>query len=128
VLANLKSGSALAVLVCIAVGTSANGASAVTAEVAKKCDALTANAYPPAVPGNPAAGSTKGTATAERKYFRDCVAHGGNMSAKPEPTTTGQASPADSGGRKARQKEHDTYKPCPASVAIHGRNLCLGVN
>jgi hypothetical protein len=127
-LANLKSGSALAILVCIAVGISANGASAVTAEVAKKCDALTANAYPPAVPGNPAAGSTKGTAAAERKYFSDCVAHGGNISTEPGPTTTGQASPADSGGRKARQKEHDTYKPCPASVAIHGRNLCLGVD
>jgi hypothetical protein len=127
-LANLKSGSALAALVCIAVAISANGASAVTAEIAKTCDTLTANAFPPVVPGNPAAGRTKGTATAERKYFSDCVAHGGNMSTETEPTTTGQASPADSGARKARQKEQDTYRPCPASVAIHGRNLCLGVN
>jgi hypothetical protein len=80
------------------------------------------------VPGNPAAGNTKGTAPAERKYFTDCVAHGGNISVEPEATTTGKAGPADSGGRKAREKEHDSYKPCPASVAIHGRNLCLGVN
>jgi hypothetical protein len=136
-LASLKSVSALAVLVCIAVGTSANGASTVTAEVAKKCQALTANAYPPVVPGNPAAGSAKGTAPAERKYFRDCVAHDGKMSTEPkpttmstepEPTTKGQPGPADSSGRKAGQKERDTYKPCPASVAIHGRDLCLGVN
>jgi hypothetical protein len=130
-LANLKSRSALAVLVCIAAGASASGASAVTAEVAKKCDALTANAYPPRVPGNPAAGSAKGTGPAERKYYGNCVAHGGNVSTEPAPTTTGEAAPGtvrpDSGGRKVQQKEHDTYKPCPASVAIRGRNLCLGL-
>jgi hypothetical protein len=130
-LANLKSRSALAVLVCIAASTSASGASAVTAEVAKRCDALTANAYPPRVPGNPAAGSAKGTGPAERKYYSNCVAHGGNVSAEPVPTATGEALPGavptDSGGRKVQRKEHDTYKPCPASVAIHGRNLCLGL-
>jgi hypothetical protein len=130
-LANLKSRSALAVLACIAVGTSASNASAVTAEVAKRCEALTAKAYPPLVPGNPAAGTAKGTGSAERKYYSNCVAHGGSMSTEPEPTITGEAVPGtvptDSGGRKARQKEHDTYKPCPASVAIHGRNLCLGL-
>ena len=73
---NLKIGSALAVLVCIAV---APNASAVTAEVAKKCSALTAKAFPPRVPGNPAAGSAKGTGQAERDYFNKCVANGGNM-------------------------------------------------
>jgi hypothetical protein len=55
------------------------GASAVTAEVAKKCAALTAKAYPPRVPGNPAAGLAKGTAQSERDYFNKCVANGGNM-------------------------------------------------
>jgi hypothetical protein len=130
-LANLKSGSALAVLVCIAAGTSASSASVVTAEVAKRCEALTAKAYPPLVPGNPAAGTAKGTGPAERKYYSNCVENGGNMSTEPEPTITGEAVPgtvpADSGGRKVRQKEHDTYKPCPASVAIRGKNLCLGL-
>jgi hypothetical protein len=31
------------------------------------------------VPGNPAAGSAKGTGQSERDYFRKCVANGGNM-------------------------------------------------
>jgi hypothetical protein len=76
VLANLKIGSALVALVCIAV---APNASAVTAEVAKKCNALTAKAYPPRVVGNPAAGSAKGTGQSQRDYFNKCVANGGNM-------------------------------------------------
>jgi hypothetical protein len=76
VFANLKIGSALVALVCIAV---APNASAVTAEVAKKCNALTAKAYPPRVPGNPAAGLAKGTAQSARDYFNKCVANGGNM-------------------------------------------------
>jgi hypothetical protein len=130
-LVNLKSRSALAVFACLAVGTSASSAFAVTAEVAKRCEALTTKAYPPLVPGNPAAGSVKGTGAAERKYYSNCVAHGGNMSNAPEPTTTGEAVPGavptEPGGAEVRQKEHDAYKPCPASVAIHGRNLCLGL-
>jgi hypothetical protein len=113
------------VLVCIAIGASASAAAAATAEVAKKCQSLTAQAYPPSVPGNPATG----TGPAAQKYYRDCVARGGDVSGKPEPTTTGLAgagtSSADSGGRK--QKDKDTYKPCPAAVAIHGRNVCLGL-
>jgi hypothetical protein len=76
VLANLKIGGALVALVCVAVAPSA---SAVTAEVAKKCNALTAKAFPPRVPGNPAAGTVKGTGQSERDYFNKCVANGGNM-------------------------------------------------
>jgi hypothetical protein len=76
VFANLKIGSALVALVCIAV---APNASAVTAEVAKKCNALTAKAYPPRVVGNPAAGSAKGTGQSKRDYFNKCMANGGNM-------------------------------------------------
>jgi len=76
---HVKSASALAGLVCIAVGCMTGGASAVTAEVAKKCAALTAKAYPPRVPGNPAAGLAKGTAQSERDYFNKCAAAGGNM-------------------------------------------------
>jgi hypothetical protein len=74
--ANLNIGSALVALVCIAVAPSA---SAVTVEVAKKCNALTAKAYPPRVVGNPAAGSAKGTTQSERDYFTKCVANGGNL-------------------------------------------------
>ena len=64
--ANLKFGSALVTFICIAVGPVTKSASAVTAEVAKKCSALTAKAYPPRVVGNPAAGSAKGTAQSVR--------------------------------------------------------------
>jgi len=76
---NLKIGSVLVALVCIAVGCMTGSASAVTAELAKKCQALTAKAFPPRVPGNPAAGSAKGTGRSERDYFNKCVANGGNM-------------------------------------------------
>jgi hypothetical protein len=78
-LAHVKFGSALVGLVCIAVGWMVGGASAATAEIAKKCAALTAKAYPPRMPGNPAAGLAKGTAQAERAYFNKCVATRGNM-------------------------------------------------
>ena len=77
--ANVKFGSALVALVFIAVGAMTDSASAVTVEVAKKCNALVANAYPPREPGNPAAGSAKGTGRSERNYFSKCVANGGNM-------------------------------------------------
>ena len=77
--ANVKFGSALVALVFIAVGAMTDSASAVTVEVAKKCNALVANAYPPREPGNPAAGSAKGTGRSERDYFNKCVANGGNM-------------------------------------------------
>ena len=58
---NLKKTSVLVALVCVAVGCMTGSASAVTAQLAKKCQALTAQAFPPLVPGNPAAGSAKGT-------------------------------------------------------------------
>lgn len=77
--ANPKFWSALVVLICIAVGSMTNSASAVTVEVAKKCQALSAKAYPPRVIGNPAAGSAKGTGQSERDYYNKCVANGGNI-------------------------------------------------
>ena len=76
---NLKIGSVLVALVSIAVGCMTSSASAVTAELAKKCQALTAKAFPPRVPGNPAAGSAKGTGQSQRDYFNKCVANGGKM-------------------------------------------------
>jgi hypothetical protein len=56
-----------------------HNASAVTAEVAKKCSALTAKAFPPRVIGNPAAGSAKGLPQEQQNYFKRCVANGGNV-------------------------------------------------
>ncbi len=77
--AHVKFESALVGLVCIAVGCMNGKASAVTADVARKCAALTAKAYRPQVPGNPAAGLAKGTVQFKRDYFNKCVANGGNM-------------------------------------------------
>jgi hypothetical protein len=79
VFAKMKSWSALAALLCVAVWSMTDSASAVTAEVAKKCNALTAKAFPPREVGNPAAGSAKGTGRAELAYHRNCVANDGNM-------------------------------------------------
>jgi hypothetical protein len=71
--------TALAALISIGLGIMTISASAVTVELAKKCNALTAKAYPPRVIGNPAAGSTKGTGLSEHDYYQKCVANGGNM-------------------------------------------------
>jgi hypothetical protein len=54
-------------------------ASAISVEVAKKCNVLLAKEFPPREVGNPAAGSTKGNSQAERDYFKKCVENGGNM-------------------------------------------------
>jgi hypothetical protein len=49
------------------------------AELARKCDALTAKAFPPIEPGNPAAGSTKGSGSEAQAYFRKCIANDGRV-------------------------------------------------
>jgi hypothetical protein len=56
-----------------------NGIPAITAELAKKCQALTAEAFPPRVIGNPAAGSAKGSGKDALAYFSKCVKNGGTM-------------------------------------------------
>ncbi|HLH12817.1 MAG TPA: hypothetical protein VKV77_13200 [Methylovirgula sp.] len=58
--------------------TATSEAPTASADIVKKCGALAAKAYPPRVPGNPAAGSAKGTAKAKQAYFKQCVANGGN--------------------------------------------------
>jgi hypothetical protein len=55
----------------------ASEARAITSEVAKKCQVLTSAAFPPRVPGNPAAGSAKGSGREQQDYFKKCVASGG---------------------------------------------------
>ena len=54
-------------------------AHAIDVKVARACDALVAKAFPPLQPGNPASGSAKGGAKAQRDYFNKCVANGGKM-------------------------------------------------
>ena len=75
----VKFWSTLVALLCIVVGPMTDRASAITVEIAKKCDGLTAKAFPPRQVGNPAAGSAKGSGKDVQDYYRKCVANGGNM-------------------------------------------------
>ena len=54
-------------------------ASAITVEVAKKCNALVAKQFPPRMAGNPAAGSAKGSPQDQRALFQKCVDNNGNV-------------------------------------------------
>lgn len=54
-------------------------ASAITAELARTCNAAVAKAFPPSQIGNPAAGSSKGNAKAQRDYFQKCIANNGKV-------------------------------------------------
>ena len=80
-LINLKFKVALVGLAFIAGTAMAETAFAVSVEVAKKCNALAAEAFPPRVVGNPAAGSAKGSGREERAYYRKCVTNNGKMDA-----------------------------------------------
>ena len=76
---SLKLVCVFAALIGFALGLAPQRADAITVEVARKCRALTDKAYPPREPGNPAAGSAKGTGRIEQQYFDQCVANGGKM-------------------------------------------------
>jgi hypothetical protein len=76
---NMQFKGAVFVPVCLALWSIPDNASAITVEVAKKCNVLAAKAFPPREVGNPAAGSAKGTGQSQRDYFSKCVANGGNM-------------------------------------------------
>jgi hypothetical protein len=80
---NWRFGCALPAFVCVALGAVPDRASAISLEVARKCDALVAREFPPRIPGNPAAGSGKGSNQDQRAYFNKCVANKGNMDDKP---------------------------------------------
>ena len=71
--AKLKFGAAITAVVGIAVASMTGSASAISVEIAKKCDALAAKEFPPRVPGSPAAGSTKGDGKAQRAFYNKCV-------------------------------------------------------
>jgi hypothetical protein len=98
----MKFRSVLAASIGIAVGSMASNASAVTVEVAKKCEALMAQAFPPLVPGNPAAGSAKGTGADAQKYYAKCVANGGN---------TGDNAGGNTGGNSGGNTGGDANTP-----------------
>jgi hypothetical protein len=68
-----------AALLFVAVGSMTSRVSAITVELAKKCEALTAKAFPPRVIGNPAAGSAKGSGKDVQAYFDKCVKNGGKV-------------------------------------------------
>jgi hypothetical protein len=76
--AKIKFWSVILVSVCVTVGPTTN-AFAGRAEVASKYSALSAKAYPPLVPGNPAAGRAGGNGHSVRKFFNRCIANGGHM-------------------------------------------------
>ena len=71
--------SASLALVFAAILVQTNVTSAVTVEVARKCQAFTSKAFPPREPGNPAAGSAKGSGLDQQSYFKRCVANGGRV-------------------------------------------------
>jgi hypothetical protein len=57
------------------IGAAEQRAGAITAELAKKCRAMALKAHPYQMVGE----KGKGSAAAERDYFNQCVARGGNM-------------------------------------------------
>lgn len=71
--------SNLLALAAIAGVLPAGPSAAITVDVARKCDALVAQRFPPRLPGNPAAGSAKGSAADQRALFQRCVANGGKV-------------------------------------------------
>jgi hypothetical protein len=68
-----------AALLFVTAGSMTNSASAITVELAKKCGALTREAFPRRVIGNPAAGSAKGSGVDAQAYFNKCVKNGGKV-------------------------------------------------
>lgn len=68
-----------AALLVVTAASMSRGVSAITIEVAKKCEALTGKAFPPRVIGNPAAGSAKGSGKDAQAYFNKCVKNGGKV-------------------------------------------------
>src|SRR5215813_6800923 len=61
------------------VGSMTSGVSTITVELAKKCEALTAKAFPPRVIGNPASGRAKGSGKDAQAYFDKCIKNAGKV-------------------------------------------------
>jgi hypothetical protein len=71
--AKTRSPTIFVVVSCVALGATMSNASAISAELAKRCLALTAKAFPPRVIGNPAAGSAKGSGRDQQAYYQKCT-------------------------------------------------------
>jgi hypothetical protein len=82
---SLRVAGAFLAVILFALGPALRPAAAVTVEVARRCKVLTDAAFPPREPGNPAAGSVKGSGRSAQDYFEKCVANGGKSddAAKP---------------------------------------------
>jgi hypothetical protein len=100
VLAKLKFEAAGVAVICLLQALTPRSALAITADVARKCSALTAKAYPPRVVGNPAAGVQNGSSQDFRNYFHKCVANGGNP---PEQESQKNTQSPDAGSNKNGQ-------------------------
>ncbi|MBR1092684.1 hypothetical protein JQ621_35045 [Bradyrhizobium manausense] len=68
-----------ALAVALNASISSTASFAISAELAKKCNALKAAAFPPRIPSNPAAGSEKGTGRDEIAFFNKCIANDGKV-------------------------------------------------
>ena len=86
--AKLEHRTALVALIFLSQALTAQSALAITAEVARTCGSLTDKAFPPRVPGNPAAGHLNGTSQDVENYFNKCVANGGKVSDGQAPKET----------------------------------------
>ena len=80
----------LGISLAMLIGAAEQRAGAITAELAKKCRAMALKAHPFQMAGEKGPGS----AAAERDYFNQCVARGGNM---PDESASG----GQSGGAQA---------------------------
>ena len=69
----------ISALLFVASVSMTNDATAITAELGKKCEALTHKAFPPRVIGNPAAGSARGSGKDAQAYFEKCIKNGGKV-------------------------------------------------
>jgi hypothetical protein len=69
----------ISALLFVAAASVMSSASAISVELAKKCEALTNKAFPPRVVGNPAAGSAKGSGKDAQAFFDKCIKNGGKV-------------------------------------------------
>lgn len=82
-------------------------AHAITADLAKKCRALSLKAYPYKLPGAP-----KGDAGAERQYFATCISKNGDM---PTPDQgSGQSSSSGASPSSPKGEAGSSSPPAPA--------------
>lgn len=78
------------ILAAVVMSAAVEPAAAISVELAKKCRDLALKAHPYKQPGEPGPGS----AQAQRDYFNECVARGGNMPSEPSGTGQSGAVPA----------------------------------